>query len=118
MTSTSTNRSTYEQELTVARKQRLDDVLFFNEGGQLTEGTIHNIFLVKGNVWRTPVLACGLLPGVFRARILKERANSCEAILSLDDLKHADAVYLCNSVRGIFQVEVDWNRRQVTGPRF
>ena len=113
-----TNRSTYEQELTVARKQRLVDVLFFNEGGQLTEGTIHNIFLVKGNVWRTPALACGLLPGVFRARILKERANSCEAILSLDDLKHADAVYLCNSVRGIFQVEVDWNRRQVTGPRF
>ena len=113
-----TNRSTYEQELTVARKQRLDDVLFFNEGGQLTEGTIHNIFLVKGNVWRTPALACGLLPGVFRARILKERANSCEAILSVDDLKHADAVYLCNSVRGIFQVEVDWNRRQVTGPRF
>ncbi len=101
-----TNRSMYEQELAVARKRKLDDVLFFNEKGELTEGTIHNVFLVKGNVWRTPAVACGLLPGVFRARILKKRPNSCEAILSLADLKNADAVYLCNSVRGLFKVKV------------
>jgi para-aminobenzoate synthetase/4-amino-4-deoxychorismate lyase len=106
-----TNRSMYEQELAVARKRKLDDVVFFNERGELTEGTIHNVFLVKGNVWRTPAVACGLLPGVFRARILKKRPNSCEAILGLDDLKHADAVYLCNSVRGIFEVKVDWSRK-------
>jgi para-aminobenzoate synthetase/4-amino-4-deoxychorismate lyase len=110
-----TNRSIYERELAVARKRKLDDVLFFNERGELTEGTIHNVFLVKGNVWRTPAVACGLLPGIFRARILKQRPNSCEAILSLDDLKHADAVYLCNSVRGIFEVKVDWSRKRSRG---
>lgn len=105
-----TNRTVYEQELAVARKRKLDDVLFFNERGELTEGTIHNVFLVKRNVWRTPAVTCGLLPGVCRARILRKRQNSCEAILSFEDLIHADAVYLCNDVRGIFEVKVDRSR--------
>ena len=106
-----TNRALYVQELVAARKRKLDDVLFFNERDELTEGTIHNLFLVQGDVWRTPVVACGLLPGIFRQRILKQRLNSCEAILRLADLKHADAVYLCNSVRGIFKVKVDWSKK-------
>lgn len=112
-----TNRGIYKQELVAARKWKLDDVLFFNERGELTEGTIHNLFLVQGNVWRTPAVACGLLPGIFRARILRRRPNSCEAILGLDDLKHADAVYLCNSVRGIFEVKVDWSRKTSSSRR-
>jgi para-aminobenzoate synthetase / 4-amino-4-deoxychorismate lyase len=101
-----TNRRMYEQELAAARKRGFDDVLFFNEKGELTEGTIHNVFVVKDGVWRTPPVECGLLPGIFRADILKKHENSCEAILSLNDLKNADAVYLCNSVRGAFEVSV------------
>lgn len=115
-----TNRDAYEKELTAARKQNLDDVLFFNEKGELTEGTVHNVFLVKDGVWRTPTLECGLLPGTFRARILRRQKNSSEAILGLNELKNADAVYLCNSVSGAFAVKVvqcsraeqcKWNRQ-------
>jgi para-aminobenzoate synthetase / 4-amino-4-deoxychorismate lyase len=103
-----TNRSVFDQEKTTARSQKLDDVLFLNEKGELTEGTVHNVFLVKNGVWRTPALACGLLPGIFRARVLRKQPASCEARLNLDDLTRADEVYLCNSVRGMFAVKGTW----------
>jgi len=101
-----TNRSLYDEEASAARKANYDDVLFFNERGDLTEGSIHNVFVVKGGIWRTPPVSCGLLPGTCRAQILRERPSACEALLTLDDLIHADRVYLCNSVRGIYPVEL------------
>ena len=102
-----TNRELYERAWKRARSRGLDDLLFFNEKGELTEGSVHNVFLVKDGVWRTPPVECGLLPGIFRAHILRTNKNACEAILTRADLKRADAVYLCNSVRGAFEVEVD-----------
>ncbi|MGH9740112.1 MAG: aminodeoxychorismate synthase component I [Candidatus Acidiferrales bacterium] len=102
-----THRALYEAELAAARKRGLDDVLFFNERGELTEGTIHNVFVVKRGIWRTPQLTCGLLPGVFRDRILKTRQDSREAILKLEDLERADSIYLCNSVRGAYPVVLE-----------
>lgn len=110
-----TNRDAYDNELAAARSRRLADVLFLNERGELTEGAVHNVFLVKDGVWRTPALECGLLPGTFRAGILGTRANACEAVLTIDDLKNADAVYLCNSVRGAFPVDVDWDVSEARG---
>jgi para-aminobenzoate synthetase / 4-amino-4-deoxychorismate lyase len=101
-----TNRRMYEEELAAARKRGFDDMLFFNERRELTEGTIHNVFLVKNGVWQTPPVACGLLPGIFRAHILKTNKNSRETVLKLGDLKQADAIYLCNSVRGVFKVKL------------
>jgi para-aminobenzoate synthetase/4-amino-4-deoxychorismate lyase len=103
-----TNRHVYEHELAASRRAKCEDALFLNERGELTEGAIHNLFIVKDGVWRTPALTCGLLPGTCRAQILQKRANACEAILTLDDLIHADAVYLCNSVRGVFPVDIVW----------
>jgi para-aminobenzoate synthetase / 4-amino-4-deoxychorismate lyase len=103
-----TNRRVYECELAASRRAKCDDALFLNEKGELTEGTIHNLFVVKSGVWRTPAVTCGLLPGTCRAQILRRRANACEAILTLDELIHADRVYLCNSVRGIFPAEIVW----------
>jgi para-aminobenzoate synthetase/4-amino-4-deoxychorismate lyase len=105
-----TNRALYEEELAAARKRELDDVVFFNERGELTEGAIHNVFVVKRGVWRTPPVGCGLLPGVFRDHFLKTQKNSREAILKLEYLRSAEAIYLCNSVRGIFQVELEERR--------
>lgn len=99
-----THRALYERQLAAARKRKLDDVLFFNERGELTEGTIHNVFLVQRGIWRTPPVSCGLLPGVFRSHILKTREKARESILTRKDLKSADAIYICNSVRGLYPV--------------
>ncbi len=103
-----TNRELYSREYDAARRRKLDDVLFFNERGELTEGTIHNVFVVKNGVWRTPELGCGLLPGTLRCEILQKNENACEAILRLQDLRNADKIYLCNSVRGLYAVQMEW----------
>ena len=96
----------YNDELAAARAAQCDDALFFNERGELTEGAIHNVFVVNGALWRTPAIACGVLPGTYRAFILKTRRNVREDVLTLDDLVRADAIYLCNSVRGMFPVRL------------
>ena len=101
-----TNRRVFDQELAAARKAEYDDVLFFNERSELTEGTIHNVFVVKNGVWQTPPVACGLLAGTYRAHILRRRPKAREAILTQDDLTRAESVYLCNSVRGMFRVNL------------
>lgn len=101
-----TNRRLYDEEFTTTRRAQCDDALFFNEQGELTEGAIHNVFVVKDGVWRTPPVSCGLLPGTARAQILRERPDAREAILTIDDLLHADGIYLCNSVRGMYPVEL------------
>jgi para-aminobenzoate synthetase/4-amino-4-deoxychorismate lyase len=103
-----TNRELYAREYAAAQKKKWDDVLFFNERNELTEGAIHNVFVVKNGVWRTPELGCGLLPGTLRAEILKREEKACEAVLQRKDLKEADAVYLCNSVRGVYAVQIQW----------
>jgi hypothetical protein len=78
----------------------------FNERGELTEGCIHNVFVVKQGVWSTPPVRCGLLPGVYRAKVLRENPEAREATLTIEDLAQADAIYLCNSVRGIYEVKL------------
>jgi para-aminobenzoate synthetase/4-amino-4-deoxychorismate lyase len=101
-----THRKMYDEELAGAKSAQCDDVLFFNERGELTEGAIHNVFVVAGGLWRTPAIGCGLLPGTYRAHVLRDFPNSREDTLTLDDLTRADAVYLCNSVRGMFPVRL------------
>ncbi len=96
-----TNRELYDLELKAAVAAGFDDALFFNERGELTEGSIFNVFLVKDGTWKTPPVRCGLLPGTFRARFLRDNPDAREEILSMDDLTSADRIYVCNSVRGM-----------------
>jgi para-aminobenzoate synthetase / 4-amino-4-deoxychorismate lyase len=101
-----THRKVYIEELAAARLAGCDDALFFNERGELTEGAVHNVFLVAGGLWRTPAIACGLLPGTYRASVLRNCPDAREDVLTLDDLTSADSIYLCNSVRGMFPVRL------------
>jgi para-aminobenzoate synthetase / 4-amino-4-deoxychorismate lyase len=101
-----TRRKLYVNELAAAKAAGCDDALFFNERGELTEGAVHNVFVVKDGIWRTPAIECGLLPGTYRASILRSRPDAREDVLTLDDLASADAIYLCNSVRGLFPVRL------------
>jgi para-aminobenzoate synthetase/4-amino-4-deoxychorismate lyase len=102
-----THRDVYERELAAALNAGCDDALFFNERGELTEGAIHNVFVVKNGIWKTPPVHCGLLPGTYRGKFLRENANAVEEILNLDDLVRADQIYVCNSVRGMQSVELE-----------
>lgn len=99
-----TRRRLYDSELCRALEKGYDDIVFLNADGFVTEGAIHNIFIVKDGLWLTPPVTDGALPGVLRQHLLD--SNKCsERRLRLHDLMSADEVYLGNSVRGLRKVE-------------
>lgn len=100
-----TRREFYDRQYAKARADGYDEVIFGNEKGQITEGAISNLFVEREGLLLTPPLSCGLLAGVFRRHLLESCARAKERILTVDDLRTADAVYLCNSVRGMRRVE-------------
>jgi para-aminobenzoate synthetase/4-amino-4-deoxychorismate lyase len=94
-----TNRDFYNLEYRKALGEGVDEVIFMNEKGELTEGAITNIFIMKNGEWFTPQINCGLLPGVWRSKLIKE-LRAVETILYPDDLKSAEKILICNSLRG------------------
>lgn len=103
-----TMRQTYDRAWETARTSGLFDVLFCNEAGEVTEGCITNIFILLDGVYVTPPVQCGLLNGVMRRHILQSKQNPPvqERKLSRDDISRAEAIFLCNSVRGVVRAEL------------
>jgi para-aminobenzoate synthetase / 4-amino-4-deoxychorismate lyase len=104
-----TRRELYNRAYAAARFANFADILFLNAREEVTEGAVHNIFIEKSGRWYTPPLDCGVLPGVYRRHLLSTRPEIEEKILSLNDLKAADGVYICNAVRGLRRITIDWN---------
>jgi para-aminobenzoate synthetase/4-amino-4-deoxychorismate lyase len=100
-----TRRDLYEREYKEAVADGFDEVIFANERGEITEGAISNIFVRCGDKFLTPPLSSGVLPGVYRRYLLETLSDVEERVLTVEDLEAADGVFLCNSVRGIHQVE-------------
>jgi para-aminobenzoate synthetase/4-amino-4-deoxychorismate lyase len=99
------NRDLYNREFTDAADHGLYDKLFRNEKGYITEGCIANLIIYCDGRYVTPPLSDGLLGGVMRGHLLNNPAVPVEErSLTFDDLQRADALFLCNSVRGIVQV--------------
>lgn len=100
-----TRRELYDGER--VRLQKITgctEVVFTNERGEITEGSITTIFLEKDGVLKTPPVASGVLPGTLRAQLLDDTAvHIREVTLTLADLKSADRIYLGNSVRGLIK---------------
>jgi para-aminobenzoate synthetase / 4-amino-4-deoxychorismate lyase len=93
-----TNRALYEQ----ARSQvsRCDDVILWNEKGEITETTIYNIVVrLSDSDYITPPVSCGLLAGTYRRQLL-EQVRIREQVVTISDLKHASEIAVINSVRG------------------
>jgi para-aminobenzoate synthetase/4-amino-4-deoxychorismate lyase len=103
-----THRPVYTQGFAAAQQAGFDDVLFFNLRGELTEGAISNVFLEIDGRWFTPPVECGLLAGVYRRHLLESRPEIEERVLYEDDLRRADAVYVCNAIRGLRRATVIW----------
>lgn len=91
-----TNRDRYREEL--AARPDCADVIFLNERAEVTEGAVSTIVAKIGGSLVTPPLSCGLLPGVFRAELL-ERGEIVELVITADELRTAEEVWLVNSVR-------------------
>ena len=103
-----THRPLYSTAFKDAVNAGFDDVLFLNQRGEVTEGAISNILIEKSGRWLSPPIECGLLAGVYRRHLLETLPRVEERVLYAEDLRLADAVYLCNAVRGLRKVEIDW----------
>ncbi|MEI7694723.1 MAG: aminodeoxychorismate synthase component I [Chlorobium sp.] len=96
-----TARELYNQSYASACEQGYDEVIFLNERGEVTEGAISTIFIRKGRYFYTPPLHCGLLNGIFRRYFLATRPWATEKVLTVQELREADMVYVANSARGL-----------------
>ena len=91
-----TDRQIYEKEL--QRRRDADDIIFWNEQGEVTESSIANVVVIsEGKKW-TPPRASGLLRGTFADELL-DAGELHERIIYKAELLEAQSFYLINSVR-------------------
>jgi len=93
--------------------------LMLDGAGNLIEGTMSNLFLVRDGCLHTPVLeTCGVA-GVMRAHILALAAQAAIPCvvqpLGLADAAAADEMFLCNSLIGIWPVRRFQGREWLPG---
>jgi para-aminobenzoate synthetase / 4-amino-4-deoxychorismate lyase len=84
----------------------VDELLLFNERGELTEFVNGNFVAeMDGALW-TPPLMCGLLPGTMRAHALVQ-GKVTEKVLARADLDRCTRLFFINSVRGWREVVME-----------
>ncbi|MGH1407306.1 MAG: aminodeoxychorismate synthase component I [Rhodomicrobiaceae bacterium] len=107
-----TNRAFYDDARIALQEQarkngaeKLDEVIFQNEKGELTEGSFTNIFVKVNGELKTPAIASGLLPGTLRQSLI-EQGKATEEILTIKDVLSAEEIYVGNSVRGLIRAKL------------
>jgi para-aminobenzoate synthetase/4-amino-4-deoxychorismate lyase len=101
------NRDLYNSEYAATVQKGLFDTLFHNEKGHVTEGCITNLIIHGEGGYATPPVSDGLLDGVMRGHLMRRPAVPVlERSLTFDDLRRAEAIFLCNSVRGVIRVNL------------
>lgn len=101
---------------------RLDQVLARNEWhqsniaeglmsdthGNMIEGTMSNIFIVKSGQIKTPELTKSGVAGIMRAQIIRLASENGltveQGLISKKNILEADEVFVCNSIIGIWPV--------------
>jgi para-aminobenzoate synthetase/4-amino-4-deoxychorismate lyase len=94
------HKTTRRQVYEAARQSRpdCDDVLLWNEHGELTESCIANVVVEIDGILYTPPVFSGLLAGTFRAWLL-EQGRIRERVIQVGELKRCKKIFLINSVR-------------------
>lgn len=93
-------------ESIIARNEAISkgsfETIFLNEFGYVCEGTVSNIFMVKGNKVLTPSLDCGVLPGITRKIVLELTSyvglGTQEGLFKEESLKGSEEVFVTNSL--------------------
>ena len=91
-----------------------DEGLVRDGDGHVVSATSANLFVLREGRWHTPpVDRCGVA-GTCRLHLVPA-LHAIEARLSVADVEGADAVFLCNAVRGILPVASVGSRRWPPG---
>ena len=102
-----TRRAAYDRGWREAEAKGAFDTLFFNERGELTEGGRSNVFVKLAGRWWTPPLESGVLPGIMRGVLLEDLGlRAAERMLTRVDVQNAEALLVCNALRGAVKARV------------
>jgi len=95
------HRAHFDHALREAEQRGAFDQLFYNTEGYLTQGARTNAFLRIDGRWWTPPAEQGILPGIMRGILLDHPVwQAAERALTLEDLRRAQAIIVCNALRG------------------
>ena len=102
------------QGMRLAAQKGCDDLLYFNEKNEVVEFGLANILIEREGKFLTPTLESGALAGVVRGILLEWFSSISEAVLTREDLKAADGVYVISSLREIVLVsELHWQNGDI-----
>jgi len=101
-----------------AKENGYENCLLLNEKKQIVEALNGNIFLVKGDIIKTPPLKDGCLKGIMRKQILAILANMHdydvqEVSISPFELQKADEMFVTNVITGIQSI-TKYRKKQYT----
>ena len=94
-------KTTHRPHLSLGKQESI----YHNAAGELLETSIGNLVLKIAGKLYTPPTSLGILPGIYRQHLL-ETGQVEEKVLTVPDLNQAEAVYGCNAVRGLYELEV------------
>ncbi|HEY9217775.1 MAG TPA: aminotransferase class IV, partial [Phenylobacterium sp.] len=92
-----------------------DEALICNTAGEVACAAAANVFWVKDGRLFTPALACGVLAGIVRGKLIASAhalGVECAQVRAAEtDLAQAEAVFLTNSLIGVREVS-EWGGRR------
>ncbi|CMW34146.1 chorismate binding enzyme para-aminobenzoate synthetase [Streptococcus pneumoniae] len=94
-------KTTYRPHLSIEEQEKI----YHNGKGELLETSIGNLVLKIDGKLYTPPIRLGILPGIYHQYLL-ETGQVEEKVLTLADLAQAEAIYGCNAVRGLYELQV------------
>lgn len=101
-----------------AKENDLDNCLLVNEDKSVVEALNGNIFLVKGNVIKTPPITDGCLKGILRMQLLEiiEKLPDYELkeeSISPFEIQKSDEFFITNVIKGIVPI-TKYRKKQFT----
>ncbi len=96
-------REQYDQ--TIVGITGVDEVLLWNEQGEVIGSTTSNLVFELNGQYYTPPLECGVMPGVYRASLIQQ-GRLQERRIHLDELASCNSIYLINSAIGWREVNL------------
>ena len=94
-------KTTHRPHLSLGEQEKI----YHNKSGELLETSIGNLVLKIAGKLYTPPIRLGILPGIYRQHLLG-KGQAEEKVLTVPDLNQAEAVFGCNAVRGLYELEL------------
>ncbi|NBI30836.1 aminodeoxychorismate lyase [Chengkuizengella marina] len=97
-----------KKEMNEIAKDKTAEGLFLTAEGYLAEGIVSNIFFIRDQVWYTPSIDTGILPGVTRGYVIKWLNKIGipvnEGRFLWEDLMAANEIFISNSIQEIVPI--------------